>query len=140
MINYNSSCHCGSVKVTISNKPEYINACNCNLCSKTNNLWGYYNTTDVEITGETQTYRNCDKPTPAVELHSCKICSSTTHWFLTEEYKASSGINKQMGVNMRLFDRDDLIGVEVRFPDTKHYQEGGTLNYRKPAMLIKPSK
>ena len=120
-----TTCHCGSVDVSIQHKPDFINDCNCSLCSKAGGLWGYYNLTEVKISGPTHSYSRIDYPNPAVEIHFCPLCGSTTHWVLTEDYKLRSGVSDRMGVNMRLFVEGDLAGVEVRFPDGKAWDGQG---------------
>ncbi|WP_422345848.1 GFA family protein [Parasphingorhabdus sp.] len=138
MINYQASCHCGSVQITVGHQPEFINNCNCSLCSKAGALWGYYNTKDIEMSGETRSYLRKDKPAAVVEVHACKVCASTTHSLFTEEYQKSSGITDRMGINMRLFNRDDLVGVEMRFPDGKSWPGEGEFVYRKQPIIIEP--
>jgi len=131
-----ASCHCGTVKVTISHQPEYLQDCNCSLCSKSGGVWGYFTTMDVTISGETRSYTRNDYPQPAVEIHFCNNCGSTTHWVLTEEYVASSGNNDRMGTNMRLFDSDDLVGIELRFADGKNWTGETEFGYRRPSVVL----
>ena len=133
---YNASCHCGSVQVTLTQRPEFINDCNCSLCSKSGGVWGYFSWSDVEISGPTQTYERNDRSSPVVQIHFCSSCGSTTHWSLTETYLEKSGHVDRMGVNMRLFDSDQLTGVEVRFPDGKAWSGEGEYEYRRETIVL----
>lgn len=133
---HEASCHCGAVKVSVSHQPEFLQDCNCNLCSKSGGVWGYFNPADVEIEGATGSYKRTDYPQPAVEMHFCKDCGSTTHWTLTKEHVARIGNNDQMGVNMRLFDSDDLAGVELRFPDGKNWTGESEFGFRRQSVIL----
>jgi hypothetical protein len=35
------SCHCGQIRIEIRKQPDYINECNCTLCSKSGARWAY---------------------------------------------------------------------------------------------------
>ena len=81
-------------------------------------------------------YSRIDYPNPAVEIHFCPLCGSTTHWVLTEDYKLRSGVSDRMGVNMRLFVEGDLAGVEVKFPNGKAWDGQGDYGYRKIPIIL----
>lgn len=136
MKSLSAACHCGAVNIQVSHPPEYLNDCNCSLCRSAGALWGYYLIADVAITGETQSYTRADKTSPAVQLHFCRDCGTTSHWTLTETYVLETGVSGHMGVNMRLFDESDLIGVELRFPDGKAWSGDGDYTYRKAPVIL----
>ena len=129
-------CLCGAVSVTIKDKPDFINDCNCSLCRKSGGAWGYFASDEVHTAGGTITAVRSDRATPGVEIHSCKVCATTTHWTLTANFKSLHPNADQMGVNMRLFDHSDLRGVEVRFPDGNEWTGNGPYGYRRAAMII----
>jgi len=129
-------CHCGKIDIEISHSPEFINDCNCSLCRSSGALWGYYSACNVQIKGDTKSYGRADKASPAVQIHFCQSCGSTTHWTLTENYTEPSAMCGHMGVNMRLFDEDKLSGVELRFPDGKNWSGQGEYTYRKRAVIL----
>lgn len=81
-------------------------------------------------------FSRSDRALPGVAIHSCSICAVTTHWVLTEAFKKQNPGADQVGVNMKLFDPDDLKGVEVRFPDGKAWAGEGPFTYRRAAMTI----
>lgn len=80
-------------------------------------MWGYFSGSEIKIIGPRASYVRKDYELPAVELHFCPECGATTDWSITEQYQAERGPLDRCGVNMRLFDRAQLDGVEVRFPD-----------------------
>ena len=130
------ACQCGTVKIELGESPEFVNDCNCSFCETAAAFWGYFDPQVVQVTGKTNTYVREDRLTPAVEIHSCVVCSDTTHWTLTKAYQISTGITDNMGVNMRLFSDSDLQGVEMKFPDGKAWSGQGEYGFRKPAIII----
>lgn len=131
-----SKCACGAVSVTIDAKPEFINDCNCSLCRKTGGAWGYFPSALVTTTGKTVSFVRRDRETPGVEIHSCATCAATTHFVLTKSFREQNPNADQAGVNMRLFDPDDLEGVEVRYPNGKDWAGEGPFGYRRDPLTI----
>jgi len=109
------SCLCGRVRIEIPKRPDFINECNCTLCSKSGARWAYFHPSEVIVVGTTKGYSREDKEDPAAEIHFCANCGSTTHFILTASAVSKFG-NGQMGVNMRLADEKDLVGIELRYP------------------------
>lgn len=124
----NGQCHCGAVQICIAHKPDYLNDCNCSLCTKTGALWIYFQTAEVDVIGKTKSYMRADKTEAVVQLHFCPSCGSSTHWKLSDSY---DGEIDRMGVNMHLFDTDILTGIELRFPDGKAWNGEGEYNYAR---------
>lgn len=119
-----ATCHCGAVSIQLSEKPAFINDCNCSLCRKQGVAWGYFPTEQTIIEGESKSFVRSDKPKPLVAVHFCAICGCVTHW------KATDSENPYTGVNMKLFDRGDLDGVVLRFPDGAVWSGEGDYGYR----------
>jgi len=133
---YKASCHCGAVHMTISHLPDYMQNCNCSLCRKSGSVWGYYGASDVEVLGKTNSYQRRDCSEPAIQLLFCNICGSTTHWRLTEDFKQRTKADDRIGVNMRLFEEQELAGTELRFPDGKNWEGDGEFTYRRKAIVL----
>src|ERR1700761_7776796 len=131
----NLSCHCGQVRIEIPKRPDFINACNCTLCSKSGAQWAYFQPSDVRVEGATRGYSRTDKEDPAVNIHFCTHCGSTTHFLLTPSAIAKFG-NVQMGVNMLLADDKDLAGVELRYPDGRAWPGHGEFSYVRDHRVI----
>ncbi len=121
------SCHCGSVRVTVAHKPAYVNVCDCSLCAKTGGVWGYYQSGEVRVEGETSPYRRADYAEPAVETHSCSKCGTTTHWVTTEHFEGD-----KMGVNVHIFEPEELEGTEARFLDGRNWFGKTPPAHRRP--------
>ena len=120
-------CHCGAVMVTVPHLPDYVNFCDCSLCAKSGGVWAYYDFDELTIEGETHSYRRPDFDEPAIDLHFCPQCATTTHWVTTEHFEG-----KRSGVNARIFEPDSLSGVEARFPDGRNWFGQGEPSYRQP--------
>ena len=130
-----ASCHCGAVHVQIALAPDYLNECNCSLCDSHGVWWGYFDPPDVTVTGETKVYTRADREDPAVSLHFCGTCGCTTHWTLLPAFLEKVGEVK-CGVNMRLFAREVLAGVELRFPDGRGWDGIGQWGFVRAAELL----
>jgi len=89
------SCHCGQVTLTIEQRPDYINECNCTLCNKMGARWGYFQPSLVGVHGTTKTYRRTDKEDPVAQVHFCTECGTTTHFTLTAEAVAKYGQDRR---------------------------------------------
>ena len=129
------SCLCGQVRIEIPKRPDFINECNCTLCSKSGARWAYFHPSEVSVVGTTKGYSRNDKEDPAAEIHFCPKCGSTTHFILTASAIAKFS-NVQMGVNMRLADEKDLTGIELRFPDGRAWPGKGAFGYVQEARII----
>ncbi len=130
----NLSCHCGQIRIAVAKRPDFIHACNCSLCSKTGADWAYFHPSDVTVEGQANRYSRKDKDAPAAEIQFCGACGSTTHFTLTASAVAMFG-NSQMGVNMRLADEADLVGIELRYPDGRSWS-GGEFGYVREARIL----
>lgn len=84
------SCHCGQVRIEFDRRPDYINECNCTLCSKAGVRWAYFHPSQVRVEGAASSYIREDKAEPGNEVRFCPRCGSTTHFTLTEGAVESS--------------------------------------------------
>ena len=130
------TCLCGSVSVMIEAKPEFIHDCNCSLCRKSGGAWGYFPSAMVTTTGKTIAFLRSDKKNAAAQIQFCETCGTSTHWDFTEAFKEENASVDLMGVNMRMFEPDELKGVEVRFPNGKEWSGEGPFDYRRYALTI----
>jgi hypothetical protein len=130
-----TQCLCGEIRIETTRAPDFIHACNCNLCTATGAHWAYFAPQEVKVTGSGSTYSRSDKPDPAAAVHFCTVCGTTTHFTLTESAIAQFG-NTMMGVNVRLTDENTLAGIERRFPDGRAWQGSGDFSYVRAAEII----
>jgi hypothetical protein len=131
----NLSCHCGRVGVRTEKRPDFIHDCNCTLCQKTGAIWGYFQPSEVAVQGATTGYSRDDKAEPGVSIRFCSNCGATTHFELTEAAIAKFG-NTMLGVNMRLADENDLVGVELRYPNGRAWSGEGDFGYVQGSRII----
>jgi hypothetical protein len=97
------------VTVTVPRKPEYLNSCDCTLCFRLGTLWGYFDPAEVDVTGETRPFLRDDIEV-WLQTNFCPTCSAVVSWTALRDLD-----RPRMGVNMRLFDPADLLGLPVRF-------------------------
>ena len=134
---YQGSCHCGAVHIHIARKPACMNDCDCSWCAKSGAIWGYFETSEVEVFGDTKSYTRADYSEPAVQIHFCQTCGCVTHWTLTNDFAQKTG-SKDMGSNMRMFGNDAKQDVELRFPDGANWTGKTDYGYRKPSTIWHP--
>lgn len=113
------TCLCGGVAVIVPSKPEYMNSCDCSACFRLGSLTGYYSPDEVRIEGETSSFVRSDID-PWIAFLFCPTCSANVGWTALRPLKPP-----RMGVSMRLFDPDELVGVPVRFPNGREWNDGG---------------
>lgn len=133
------SCHCGAVSVTLKQKPDFVNFCDCSFCSKMGGAWAYTNKAEANITGRTVTYSRADYEKPVVEMHSCAKCYATTHWTITEGTDPQVAALDSVGVNIRIFDPADCENIEARFLDGRNWFGKTPPKQRKPNSTITPA-
>lgn len=122
------TCLCGGVQVTTVRKPDFVHACNCDLCRKSGARWGYFEPAEVTVDGPSASYRRTDKDEPGVDIHFCPQCGSTTHFRLTEMAVRKHG-DVMLGVNVALAEEAELAGIELRYPDGKAWSGEGAFGY-----------
>lgn len=109
------TCHCGAVRITLPRRPDYINDCNCTLCTTLGALWCYFPVAEVRIEaapGAIAAYVRADLDENWLSTHHCTTCGTTTHWAPLPGRSLD-----RMGVNVRMFDEEAMAGVEVREVD-----------------------
>lgn len=135
----NLSCLCGEIRIKVEKRPDFIHECNCTMCSKTGARWGYFHPSQVSVEGTTKGYCREDKSDPNARVQFCPTCGSTTHFVLTANAVSKFG-NTLMGVNMRLADERDLVGVQLRYPDGQAWSGEGNFGYVREARTIGQSE
>jgi hypothetical protein len=131
-----ATCHCGAVRISMPRAPDYINECNCSLCNSHGVWWGYYAPAEVTVEGETRSYARKDKPEQVVAIHFCGECGCTTHFRTMPGFAERTGVEDVMGVNMRLVERTDLAGVELRYPDGANWDGIGQWGFVREAVVL----
>jgi hypothetical protein len=94
-----------------------MNSCDCRACFALGSLTGYFPPDDVVIKGETRSFVRSDIK-PWIAFVFCPTCSASVGWTSLEPLD-------RMGVSMRLFDPDALVGVPVRFPNGRDASDDG---------------
>lgn len=95
MTDHHGACHCGRIRLVLSDTPSEATECNCSVCRRVAGLWHYPAPDAVTAIGAASAYRQGDG---ALDLWHCPICGCTTHWTPTD------AAYPRMGVNLRMFD------------------------------------
>lgn len=104
-----AACHCGAVRVRVPRPPETLTNCNCSICRRYGALWAYYPPAEVAVVaaeGAMHAYAWGDR---SLRFVRCAHCGVLTHWEAVDRAAAT-----KMGVNMRLFEPEDLGDVRIR--------------------------
>ncbi len=112
------SCPCGAVTVTAARRPDYLNSCNCSMCFRLGTLTGYFDPAEVTIAGPTRSFVRGDIDPQCLTVPFCPDCGATVGWTSLEPLDPP-----RMGVNMRLFGPEALLGIPVRFTDGANWDE-----------------
>lgn len=109
-------CHCRRATIRLPRKPDYVNRCNCSLCTATGWTGMYFRPDEIEIAGEFDLYVRGDMPKPTLQLLRCRTCGTATHWTPLGEPP-----HERMGVNASLVEPAALEGVEAREIDGRSW-------------------
>lgn len=107
-----ASCHCGAVRIQVSEQPRWLTSCNCSLCRRLGALWLHCHPSKVSIVkgaGKAVAYVQGDR---TLEMYHCPTCGCTTHWESVQKEDA-----ERMGVNARLIDPAQIAGIKTRHFD-----------------------
>jgi hypothetical protein len=66
------SCHCGQIRIEIKKQPDYINGCNCTLCSKPGARWAYFHPSEVSVEGTAKGYSREERRTRPQKFSSAQ--------------------------------------------------------------------
>jgi len=109
-------CHCGAVTIRIPRKPDYVNQCNCSLCTRTGFRGIYFGSEELHIDGPLHEYIRSDMSEPMLKQLRCAHCGTPTHW-----EPLTPPPHERMGVNANLFDASVLEGVELKAVDGRSW-------------------
>jgi hypothetical protein len=107
-MSHEGSCHCGAIRVTITDDPVEASECNCSICRRTGALWTYGSPSRVNVAGAGVGYVQGDA---TLTLYHCPTCGIITHWSPIDP------TYDRMGINLRLFDPTLWSALPRRFVD-----------------------
>lgn len=115
-----ASCHCGAIKLEISEAPESVTVCNCTFCTKRGALWAYYTPDQVKISVKPEADAIYSR-NGMNKHHHCNVCgcgtfSEVPNWV---DFKPDFE-NPRVSVNVRLFDDFDIASLRVDHIDGRN--------------------
>ena len=113
-----TTCHCGSVSVTIPRVPETVTNCSCSICRRYGVLWAYFDQSEVEVKGAPCATESYAWGEMKIRFVRCSRCGCVTHW----EAVSTQGRGR-MGVNARNFTPEQLGAVRIRRLDGAYTEQ-----------------
>lgn len=79
-----AACACGALHLTVRGEPRRVSLCHCGQCQRRTGapfgVAAFFARADVEVEGESRTYRNVGDSGRWLDFHFCPICGSTVYW------------------------------------------------------------
>ena len=79
-----AQCHCGSVRVYVVGRPEWVNLCHCKACQRRTggliHCGAYFRTDLVRIEGISRIYSRSADSGFEIHFHFCPDCGSNVYW------------------------------------------------------------
>ncbi len=106
---YQSTCHCGAIKIQVLHLPQRLIQCNCSICRRYAALWGHYSKHEVCIIsdpGAITEYLWGDK---IIKFCHCSNCGCVTHYDA-----AGDSVDGRVSVNFHMFAPEVYRDIELR--------------------------
>ena len=107
-----ATCHCRAVEVTIPRRPKTITNCNCSICRRYGTLWAYYKASTVKVQAEPDALESYSWGRKELRFVRCAACGCVVAWD-----RVVPDSQRKMGVNMRLFEPEQLGPVRIKLLD-----------------------
>lgn len=104
-----ATCHCGAVKIEMSEMPPSVTQCTCSICRRYGARWAYCTRATARVLTApeaTAAYLWGDRE---IEFHHCRHCGCLTHY---EDVDKSD--DSRIAVNARMLPPEDMEGVSIR--------------------------
>ena len=102
-----ASCHCGAVKINITELPSTLTQCNCSICFRLGALWAYYTPDKIQFQSDPSISYLWDDQN--IALHHCPNCGCATHYITTPKVE-----KKQVVINARMLPSTIADTVHIR--------------------------
>src|SRR5262245_58947084 len=77
-------CHCGTLRVTVANEPEWVNICHCKACQRRTGAvlhsGAYFAAASVSTEGRSKQYTRPADSGYTIHFHFCPKCGSNVYW------------------------------------------------------------
>jgi hypothetical protein len=103
------TCHCGSIRIEVSEHPQSLIECNCSICRRNGALWALCDPGKVRIVGHPEHTSEYIWGANTIKTLRCSNCGCVTHW---ESLQPEPG--GKLGVNMRNSDPMELQKIRIR--------------------------
>ncbi len=106
---YKAQCHCGNVKLEVSELTSTATQCTCSICRRYAAVWGYFSEQTVRLhIGDKgiKAYRHGDE---MIDFYHCDHCGCLTHYRATTPTPES-----RFAVNYNMFDPNIKQALHIR--------------------------
>ena len=105
-----ASCHCGTVRLEIAQKPRVLTDCNCSICRRYGVLWAYYTRKSVRVRCPPDALSAYLWGNRTIEFYHCKRCGCVTHY---ERSNKKNG-DTRVAVNARMMEPEEIASLRIR--------------------------
>jgi hypothetical protein len=120
---HTASCHCGNVRIEITELPATVCDCNCSICRRYGALWAYFTRDHVRLTAEPGSLAAYVWGDRTIEFWHCRQCGCMTHYESVDKHPES-----RFALNARMLPLEILESLPVRRfdgADTWQYLDDG---------------
>ncbi len=103
------TCHCGAIRIDVSEPPQSLIDCNCSICRRNGALWAICLAGTVQVTGHPEHTTAYIWGAKTIMTLRCSSCGCVTHWESLHPDSAGT-----LGVNMRNFDPEEIKAIGIR--------------------------
>jgi hypothetical protein len=107
-----ASCHCGAVRIELSDIPTTVTECNCSVCRRYGALWAYYIREQITLHAAANELAGYSWGDRQIVFRHCRSCGCLTHYESVEH-----GPGGRFALNARMLPREVMAALPVRHFD-----------------------
>lgn len=116
MTTYRGSCHCGAVRYEAEGQIEFVEVCNCSLCSRTAYLHWYVAPERFRLLTSRDAIATYLWGTRVAQHYFCKTCG-------VSPFRRARSNPNEVDVNARCLEGVDIASLPVKHFDGRHWEE-----------------
>jgi hypothetical protein len=107
-----ADCHCGRIRIEVSDPIAHLIDCNCSICRRLGALWSFHDFESARIAGAAEHAVGYVWGAKTITTFHCRHCGCVTHW---EPLVAKPGA--KFSINARLLPPEAIAGAKLRHFD-----------------------
>jgi hypothetical protein len=134
-----AACHCGSLRVTTTGDPEWVNVCHCKACQRRTGAvvhsGTYFPRDRVRLEGASKVYARPADSGFEMRFHFCPTCGSNVYWEASrfpQHYGIAVGAFADPAFPAPSYSvwEQSMHGWIGLSPDLKHYPQGSSFGLK----------